>query len=98
MWYVGADDKYIALWRIRSSPESRMAPRRISLSGATFLRHSIGGHSSQNKSQAWGNAGLFWSFRAVITGKDAKYESIADLKDTTIGISRYGRCVYNLDF
>ena len=30
--------------------------------------------------------------RAVITGKEAKYESIADLKDTNIGISRYGRC------
>ncbi|KAI0342792.1 periplasmic binding protein-like II, partial [Trametopsis cervina] len=27
---------------------------------------------------------------AVITGKDAKYESIDDLKDTTIGISRLG--------
>ncbi|KAJ3541287.1 hypothetical protein NM688_g6109 [Phlebia brevispora] len=28
---------------------------------------------------------------AVITGKNAKYDSIPDLKDTTIGISRYGR-------
>ncbi|KAJ3529879.1 hypothetical protein NMY22_g8819 [Coprinellus aureogranulatus] len=27
---------------------------------------------------------------AVITGKDTKYQSIDDLKDTTIGISRYG--------
>ncbi|THG96818.1 hypothetical protein EW026_g5080 [Hermanssonia centrifuga] len=27
---------------------------------------------------------------AVITGKDSKYASIADLKDTTIGISRFG--------
>ncbi|KAI0078744.1 periplasmic binding protein-like II [Panus rudis PR-1116 ss-1] len=27
---------------------------------------------------------------AVITGKDSKYQSIADLKDTTLGISRYG--------
>ncbi|KAF5367413.1 hypothetical protein D9758_003639 [Tetrapyrgos nigripes] len=27
---------------------------------------------------------------AVITGKDSKYNSIADLKDTTIGISRIG--------
>ena len=30
-------------------------------------------------------------YRAVITGKDTKYKSIADLKGTTIGISRYGR-------
>ena len=29
--------------------------------------------------------------RAVITGKNTKYESIADLRDTTIGISRHGR-------
>lgn len=29
--------------------------------------------------------------RAVITGKESKYQSIADLKDTNIGISRYGR-------
>ncbi|KAF7970081.1 hypothetical protein HWV62_25064 [Athelia sp. TMB] len=27
---------------------------------------------------------------AVITGKESKYQSIADLKDTNIGISRYG--------
>ena len=27
---------------------------------------------------------------AVITGKDTKYQSIDDLKDTTLGISRYG--------
>ena len=31
------------------------------------------------------------SSRAVITGKETKYNSIADLKGTTIGISRYGR-------
>ncbi|KIP07629.1 hypothetical protein PHLGIDRAFT_411239 [Phlebiopsis gigantea 11061_1 CR5-6] len=33
------------------------------------------------------NTPLNW---AVITGKDTKYQSIADLKDTTIGISRHG--------
>lgn len=31
--------------------------------------------------------------RAVITGKNSKYQSIADLKGTTFGISRLGRRV-----
>lgn len=30
---------------------------------------------------------------AVVTGKDSKYQSIADLKGTTMGISRAGRFV-----
>jgi ABC-type nitrate/sulfonate/bicarbonate transport system substrate-binding protein len=30
------------------------------------------------------------TIRAVITGKDAPYQSIADLKGTTFGISRLG--------
>lgn len=29
--------------------------------------------------------------RAVITGKDSKYNSISDLKGTKLGISRLGR-------
>ena len=32
------------------------------------------------------------AIRAVITGTNSKYQSISDLKDTTIGISRPGRC------
>lgn len=31
--------------------------------------------------------------RAVITGKDSKYQSIGDLKGTKLGISRLGRYV-----
>jgi TRAP-type uncharacterized transport system substrate-binding protein len=33
---------------------------------------------------------LFNYSRAVITGKDAKFKDISDLKGTTIGISRLG--------
>jgi ABC-type nitrate/sulfonate/bicarbonate transport system substrate-binding protein len=29
--------------------------------------------------------------RAIITGKDSKYNSVDDLKGTTFGISRLGR-------
>jgi hypothetical protein len=39
--------------------------------------------------ETFGN--LSQSSRAVITGKNSKYNSITDLKDTTIGISRVGR-------
>ena len=31
----------------------------------------------------------------MITGKNSQYNSIADLKGTTIGISRYGRYVFS---
>ena len=37
------------------------------------------------------SAGLMLIDRAVITGKNSKYNSITDLRGTTIGISRLGR-------
>ena len=37
------------------------------------------------------SAGLMLIDRAVITGKNSKYNSITDLQGTTIGISRLGR-------
>ena len=38
-----------------------------------------------------GHWGEELSARAIITGKESKYNSVADLKGTTFGISRQGR-------
>jgi hypothetical protein len=71
-----------------------MVKRLTSLSGDTYLVH-LGGMSSTIYIYRCLPAGPLQErsltlLRAVITGKDSKYNSISDLKGSTFGISRLG--------